>query len=331
VTNLKDRVELVGAVVGVVLLAGCGGSSTEEPADASAGDGGGSAVGDRLGTFSVQLIAPRMETDGTTTPGYTSVLGKVYDGVTPDTVVWEVAATSGGCTLSIPHVPFCATACGSTMACVADDTCAPYPAAQSVGAVHLDGVKTTAGTGVDLTAVANSYQVAGATLAYPAFAEGDAITLTASGSAFATAFTASSKGVATLALTNAGSLALVAGAPLALGWTAPASAGSTIHVKLDISHHGGSKGKIECDAGDSGALSVASSLVDQLLGLGVAGFPTIIVTRAATGYAAVATGHVDLVVASEVEVAIGVPGVQSCTSDDQCTAPATCQDDLTCR
>jgi len=319
-----------------VVLVGCGGSSPADDdgsdADAGGDDGSGSAAGDKLGTFSVQLIAPRVENDGSTTPGYTSVLGKVYDGVTPETVVWDTAATSGECALAIPRVPFCSPACGSNMACVADNTCATYPTAQSVGSVHLDGVKTATGTGVDLTVVANSYQVAGATLAYPAFAEGEAIKLTATGSAFAAAFTASSKGVATLALGSAGSLALEAGAPLALTWTVPAaSAGSTIHVKLDISHHGGSKGKIECDTTDNGSLSVASTLVDQLLGLGVAGFPTVIVTRAATGHAAVATGHIDLVVSSEVEVAVGVPGVQSCTTDDQCTAPATCQDDLTCR
>ena len=314
-----------------VMFAGCGGS--QAPAgDAGAAADGGSAVGDLLGTFAVQLVAPRVENDGTTTPGYTSVLGKVYDGVTPQTVVWDVAATSGDCTLSIPHVPFCATACGSTMACVADDTCASYPTAQSVGTVHLAGVATATGTGVDLTAVANSYQAAGATLAYPAFAEGDAIVLTATGSAFAAAFTAASHGVATLALDNAGSLALAAATPLLLTWNAPAvQAAQTVQVTLDISHHGGSKGKIECDAADTGSLSIASVLVDQLLGLGVAGYPTIIVARAATGHAAVATGHVDLVVSSEVEVAVGVPGVQSCTSDEQCTAPATCQDDLTCR
>jgi hypothetical protein len=201
-----------------------------------------------------------------------------------------------------------------------------------VGAVHLDGVHTTNTAGVDLTAVANTYQPAGVTLAYPAFAEGDPIKLTASGSAFASAFTASSTGVALLVLGNPESIALAAGAPLALTWTAPTTpAASTIHVALDISHHGGSKGKIECDTTDTGALSVASALVDALLGLGIAGFPTIIVTRVATGHAAVATGHVDLVVASQVEAAIGVPGVQSCTGDDQCTAPATCQDDLTCR
>jgi len=311
-------------VLGVSAVAsGCGGNSSSDDDD---------AAGDLLGTFSVQLVAPRLETDGTTTPGYTSVLGKVYDGTTPETVLWDASMTSGDCTLSIPRVPFCSPSCGANMACVDDGVCAAYPTAQSVGNVHLDGVKTTSGTGVDLTAVSNTYQAAGVTLAYPAFAEGDTISLTASGSTFASAFTASTKGVGELSLASGSTLALASGTALQLGWTAAtSSSASTVHVKLDISHHGGSKGKVECDTADAGSLTLASAMVDQLLGLGAAGYPTIIVTRSSVGHAAAATGHVDLEVSSQVEVPITVPGVQSCTDDTQCTAPATCQDDLTCR
>ncbi len=306
------------------VLAACGSSGDDAP---SGGD-----TGDLLGTFSVQLVAPRTENDGTTSAGYTSVLGKVYDGTVPATTVWTASMTSGGCTLSIPSVPFCSPACTSAQACVATNTCVAYPTAQDVGSVHLDGVKTSSGTGFDLPAVSNTYQPAGVTLAYPAFAEGDAIELTGSGSTFTSAFAANTTGVASLVLTSASSLALAAGAPLALTWTAPANpSASSVHVLLDISHHGGSKGKVECDTTDTGSLAIPSAMVDQLLGLGAAGYPTIIVTRAATGHTDVATGHVDLVVSSEVEVAITVPGVQSCTQDSDCTSPATCQDDLTCR
>jgi hypothetical protein len=313
--------------IGLAVSAACGSSG-----GGGGDDGGGGDTGDLLGTFSVQLIAPRVENDGSTTAGYTSVLGKVYDGTTPDTVLWDPSMTGGGCTLSIPRVPFCSPACGSAQACVDTNTCVAYPTSQDVGTVHLDGVKTTSGSSFDLTAVANTYQPAGVTLQYPAFGEGDAVKLTATGSAFTPAFTATTKGVGSLELTSATSLALATGTPLAVTWTASANTGSSsVHVKLDISHHGGSKGKVECDSDDTGSVTLASAMVDQLLGLGAAGYPTIIVTRAATGHTNVATGHVDLVASSQVEVAITVPGVQSCTTDDQCTAPATCQDDLTCR
>ena len=289
-------------------------------------------VGELLGTFRISLIAPT-ETGGTVTPGHTSILGKVYDGPQPEAVIWEPRATAGGCTLSTPKVPFCSPGCGSTAVCVADNTCQPYPASQSVGTVRVTGLRTSNGAELELTSVSNSYQVgAGITLMYPAFAEGDAVTVTASGSAFTGAFAVGTRGVGTLEVANAASLALQQGRSLALAWNAPgAVTTSKMHVKLDISHHGGSKGKIECDADDSGTLAIGDAMVDQLLSLGAAGYPTIILTRTTTGRVAVANGHVDLVVASEVEAPIAVPGVVSCTDDVQCTPPQTCQTDLTCR
>lgn len=313
----------------VLVFAACGSSSAD---DDGAIDANGN-VGELLGSFTVQLVAPRLETDGTTTPGFTSVLGKVYDGVQPETVIWETEASEAGCTLATPRVPFCSVGCGSTAACVADETCQPYPTSQSVGAATLAGVHTAADdTTIELSAVANTYQPpAGVTLAYPGFAEGDAVTVAASGSAFTSAFTVGARGVSSLELVGSAAIALVAGQPLALAWTAPGAGDSTVHVKLDISHHGGSKGKVECDVGDTGSLALPAAMVDRLLELGAAGFPTVIVTRSTVGHAAAASGHVDLVVSSQVEVPIGVPGIESCTDDTDCTAPETCQSDLTCK
>lgn len=292
------------------------------------GSGDGSAVGDLLGTFKVELVEP-----ATDTAGYTSIVGKVYDGTQPETVIWTEAATSGDCVLLTPSVPFCSPACGSTGACVGTNTCQAYPTSQNVGTVSVSGVKTSTGsTSVALTAVANSYQPpAGITLAYPAFDEGSTVSLSAGGATFADAFSINAKGIAPLELTTS-SFALASGQALTVAWTPAATASaSTVAIKLDISHHGGSKGKLECTTSDAGSLTIAASLVDQLLALGAAGYPTIIVTRSAVGHAAVASGHVDLLVASELERPIDVPGVTSCTSDDDCVAPATCQDDLTCQ
>ena len=59
-----------------------------------------------------------------------------------------------------------------TGVCTAANTCTPYPTSQSVGTVHMRGV----GSAFDLTSVQNTYQAPGSvTLAYPAFAAGDAI------------------------------------------------------------------------------------------------------------------------------------------------------------
>lgn len=312
--------------VTILLLASCGGdTSATQDASSSSPDATGD-TGSLLGSFSVSLVGPVTASDGSITPGHTAILGKVYDGAYPDTVVWTTTMTDGGCSLQTPSTPFCSPSCGSTGVCTATNTCTAYPTSQNVGTVHMRGV----GSEFDLTSVQNTYQAPGSvTLAYPAFAAGDAIYIDASGSTFTPAFEAGTRGVSELAIQNATALALQDNAAFTLGWTAEAN--SKIHVKLDISHHGGSKGKIECDADDSGSLTISAAMVHGLLQLGAAGYPTIIVTRSATGHVAVASGHVDLIASSQVEEPIAVPGVTSCTDDTQCTAPQTCQDDLTCK
>ncbi|MBX3156406.1 MAG: hypothetical protein KF773_10435 [Deltaproteobacteria bacterium] len=264
--------------------------------------------------------------------GTTSVIGKVYDGVRPATVLWTVQAEAGGCALSTPRAPFCPGGCGSSAACVDDGVCAPYPASQNVGTVRLTGLATSAGEELVLTSVANTYQPpAGTTISYPGFAEGDELELRASGGDTG-AFRLVARGVGELALRDADTLALAQGAALSLAWTgATDPAASAVHVELDISHHGGSRGMIECEVADTGALAIDAALVDRLLALGVAGFPTIIVTRSSVGHTNAGAGHVDLVVASKLEVPIAIPGLESCTEDSECTPPATCQPDLTCK
>ncbi len=114
-------------------------------------------------------------------------------------------------------------------------------------------------------------------------------------------------------------------------WTPPAAgAASKIALKLDISHHGGSKGKIECEVADSGSLTLSAAMMTRLLDLGAAGFPTVEVTRQATTHALATSGRVELMISSQVERPVTVPGVRSCTEDENCVAPETCQSDLTC-
>lgn len=314
-----------------VALAACGGGSASG-VDATTGVDANADVGPRLGGFTVDLVAAFTASTGETTAAHTTLVGKVYDGVQPETVIWTAQATAGDCTLSVPSVPRCATPCGATSACVATDTCQVYPTSHAVGDVEVSGVHTSAGASTfTMSPIVNGYQpTAGTELAYPPFSAGDAVAIHATGSDFTSPFTITTRGIAPLELA-ADPLALASGQPLALTWTAPTDATATVHVKLDISHHGGSKGKIECDTADDGALTLEASLVDALLALGAAGYPTIIVTRSTTGHAAVATGHVDLVASSTVERAVTVPGVTSCTDDTQCPNGQTCQSDLTCQ
>jgi hypothetical protein len=166
-------------------------------------------------------------------------------------------------------------------------------------------------------------------LAYPPFAESDAVALTAAGEYFA-AFNLSAKGIAPLALTTT-EFPLKSGQALPLAWTKGAESSAKIHVVLNISNHGGTKGKIECDTADSGALTVSAALITKLLNLGVAGFPTVKVTRHVIGSTVIAQGRVELEISSTVEHAVTVDGLTSCTDKAMCPDGQDCQDDLTCK
>ncbi|HZF50632.1 MAG TPA: hypothetical protein VE093_18365 [Polyangiaceae bacterium] len=339
--NMIQRLRALALLVALPLLA-CSGSDASSssttgatggmpdggPADASPGDPSILA-----GTFQVRLVAPVPAMNGEPeTAGYAAVLGKVYDGPTPSQIVWEKGTKDGACQLLTPRVPFCSTPCGGSAVCVEDEMCQPYPSAHSVGKVTAKGLKTESGaTEFSMQPIANNYQTpAGLKLLYPPFAEGDNVTFEASGDHFS-AFSVQSTGISPLEITSA-SIAIEKDLPIKLTWTPPGKAGTTtIHVKLDISHHGGTKGLIECDTEDTGSLELSAAILTELVNLGVAGFPTISVMRRAVGSTTIAPGRVELVVASDVERPVQIPGLTSCTDDTQCPSGQTCQQDLTCK
>lgn len=330
---------LAAGLLSRLSLLGCSGSddstgtTTGGTPDAGSPDGSPGDPSILAGTFQVRLIAPVPAMNGQpATPGAAAVLGKIYDGPTPSQIVWEKGTKAGDCQLLLPRVPYCSTPCGGSAVCVEDETCQPYPAAHSAGTVTAKGLKTESGaTEFSMQPVANNYQTpSGVKLLYPPFAEGDTITFEASGDHFS-AFSVQSKGILPLELTNA-SISLEPDMPLTLTWTPPGQAGiSTIHVKLDISHHGGTKGVLECETADTGSLVIEAAILTELVNLGVAGFPAIAVTRKAVGSTTISPGRVELVVSSEVERAVEIPGLTSCTDDMQCPNGQTCQSDLTCK
>src|SRR6185369_3444353 len=83
--------------------------------------------GPSKGSFLVSLVEPTA-----ITKGFTSVLGGIYTGPTPGSVIWEAGAQSGACRIFTPRVPFCETPCGSEAMCVEDNKCQDYP--KSLGA-----------------------------------------------------------------------------------------------------------------------------------------------------------------------------------------------------
>ncbi|WP_437783765.1 hypothetical protein [Sorangium sp. So ce1097] len=285
-----------------------------------------------IGAFQVRS-SPAAPSDGAPeAAGTASLLGKIYDGPTPSQIVWEERVAEGGCRLLTPRVPFCNEPCGGSAVCVEDDTCQPYPAAHSAGAVTATGLNLESGeASLVMNPVANNYQPpAGAKLRYPPADEGQTVRFEASGDYFS-AFAVEARGVSPLEL-RGDAVRVDPDQAVTLEWAPPGQAGiSTIEVTLDISHHGGTKGKIECAVEDTGSLELPASLVTQLLDLGVAGFPSIVVARKAVGSTTIAQGRVDLVISSQVERPVEVAGLTSCHEDSECPEGQTCQSDLTCQ
>jgi hypothetical protein len=303
----------------------CSEGSGAAGASSDAGASGDAAAADpqaALGGFMIDLVAALGSA-----PAYTAVLGKVYGGAYPSAVQWTVAEEAGGCRLLTPRVPFCDPGCGGTAVCVEDGRCQPFPTAQNLGRVSVSGVGAAA---FEMEPIAGNYQPGvGVSLPYPPFSEGAAVQMQTSGGGLPT-FSLASVGIAPLEVQ--GTFALADGQPLPVRWTPPGQGGgSRIEIKLDISHHGGTRGKIECDVADTGALDIPAAQISRLLALGVAGFPTIVVTRAATGTTALAQGKVTLRVIASVEQAVEIPGLRSCTEDRDCPAGQTCQSNLACK
>ena len=278
------------------------------------------------GNFQVSLVAPTPISQG-----FTSVLGALYNGPTPSPLNWKETAKSGSCTLLTPKAPFCEPACGSGATCVSENKCQDYPKAVAAGKVTVTGIKTKAGaTEFTMDPQNKSYQPAGGlVLDFPPFAEGDAVLFSAAGDTVTAAFTIPAKGIRQLQILN-DSIVLADGKAISLQWTPPANpANSIVSVLVDISHHGGTKGKIECAGPDNGALEISAALVDQLKALGVSGFPKIEIARRAVGKSP--DNNAELVLESMVNMALNIPGLISCGDDVDCPDGKTCQKDLQCK
>jgi hypothetical protein len=134
--------------------------------------------------------------------------------------------------------------------------------------------------------------------------------------------------IAPLAGLTPGPLVFAPQSATELRWTPPASAAdSRVRVRVDISHHGGQKGEIVCDAPDSGSLVISARLGAGLIDLGVAGFPSLEIVREAASATPVGTGRVELAIASPVTIELEIPGLVSC---DEPGEPSGCPDGQRC-
>lgn len=279
------------------------------------------------GSFTVTLKAPTALTQG-----YSSILGKIFDAPSPSATTWVKVNEVGSCRVLTPEVPFCDPSCGGGTTCVEGNKCLASGNALGVGKVSVTGVKAKTGETsfeMDLPESFSYQQPNNLILEHPPFEEGGSVVFSAPGSASVPAFTLSGKGIAPLVML-VDSLTLTPGNPIPLQWTPAKTAGaSSIYILVDISHHGGTKGKIECETADNGSLTIPAVLTDKLKALGVAGFPKIEITRKAIVKNPAV--NVDLILESGVTQLLEIPGLISCFDDLDCPGVQKCQDDAQCK
>lgn len=286
---------------------GAGGSGPAGPLEYSA-----CADADHLGGFEVNLQQGALQ-------------GQVLSGVIPSRVP-TVVTTAGECRLLQGRNLFCDPACGSSETCGETGSCVPTPLGQAVGSVVVRGARTSAGaTEVTLEPTPSHFYSTRAELAKPPFEPGAELSLTAGGSDFAPAFTLRGEGIAPLEVPEE-DIAVEPGTPLALRWTPPPAATAArveIHVQFNL-HGTSAAAYIACEVPDSGSFDVPASLIDELLGRELSGFPTIELTRKTSDSVEVPSGCVDFVVTSQVSRAVEVPGITSCNEDADCEPGQVC-------
>lgn len=329
---MMSDVRRIVSVLALIASSGCAASPDEPAAGSSAGaagaggssgsggsgGSGNAGAGALVGGITVRLVAANAATGAA---AYTSLLGKFQDGPQPPPTPLELSREEGDCRLLVPSLPSCIPGCPSSALCTADDECTPFPSAVSVGTIDVEGLGD-APFSMEPKTAAFAYQPP-ATLPNPPCEEGAAVSATAE------SMTLQSTCIAQLELTLDETPEVRAGEGLLVSWVAAGISGiSRVHLVLDVAHHGGKKGEIVCDVADTGSFEIPESLVTELVGLGLAGFPTIVVTRMAGPPGAVEP-DVALTIASPIERLVST-GVTSCTDDTECPDGTTCRVDLTC-
>jgi hypothetical protein len=328
---------------GMATTGGTGGGSTP-----TGGTGGGGTASPlaykpcdpaaRVGGFAVVL----KHVEGFTP--FTAVEGSVRNAVDP-TEAWVEMAKEGECRLMVGPMLVCNTPqCAAEQVCAGANKCIPAPASQDVGTVTVTGLGGALAIMPTMPPSPVFYS-SSLTDKYPPFGPEAEITLKTGGGKYP-AFSLAGRGIEPLAFAGTG-LKVARNQPLPVTWTASAKNKSArIHMKLDIAHHGGIAARINCDVADSGSLTIPATLVTKLMDRGLAGWPTLALTRQTVDSTTVGPGCVELVVASEVAREIEVEGVISCnTSKDMptcppppdgdgckaCPAGMTCERDLRCK
>lgn len=306
----------------LVLLGACAGKDAdtddtdalpEDPDPATVALDGPCALADDHGGFVVQAGG-----DGS------GVQGAVADGVVPISVLEEIGA-EGGCKLLRRNNPACDPACESGYTCDFDGSCVPYPRNQDLGTVTIRGL--VADVSMEAVFPGNTYY--DTTLADPPYTNGELVTLDMPGGTYGP-LQLHGVGLAPHASGDA-QWVVSEGSDLAISWEAPVGevVRSEIAVSVNIDQHGASPASLYCTFEDTGQGVVPAALVDQLVGVGVTGFPSgRIERRTVDSVALPGGGCMDLTISAPLTVPVDVDGYTPCVGDEDCPDGEVCDLEL---
>jgi hypothetical protein len=190
-----------------------------------------------------------------------------------------------------------------------------YPLPKTVGPVTI--------TGLEKAVAMSPPTYFDTNMPHPAFLPAAAITLKAEGGDYP-GFTLFGQGFAPIIIPKETWL-LKMGEPLTITWTPDSSAEfARVRLKLNIDQHGNSPVELVCELKDTGSSTIPSSLIDQLLGFGVTGFPSAHVTRHTLDSTTVGPGCVRFEVYSHVLGDLQVANHIPCDATHPCPMGMNC-------
>lgn len=254
---------------------------------------------------------------------YAYASGSVAEGVLPVAVL-TLVAQAGECTIWRRENPFCNPNCEPGFTCDLSGTCVPYPSNVSVGDVTIRGLERT----IVMSPVVPGNNYFNTTLSNPPWTPGQPIQLrTAGGDTWPemTLF-----GVSPPQLEPATLAWLVtSGEPLVLQWDPQPEAHTEIVARLRIDQHGFTPSNIECIFTDDGEAEIPNALIDQLVALGLTGFPAGELFRRSMDSVEVEPGAcIEFTPVSSRLPTVGVAGYTPCTADPQCPPGQICNEPL---
>ncbi len=253
----------------------------------------------------------------------TSCDGSVADGVVPITILEEIGS-EGDCRLMRRNNPHCDPACDPGQTCDWDGECVAYPAKQDLGSVTLGGLVQP----VEMEPVFPGNTYYDTSLPHPAMTPGELITLKMPGGTYGPLRL---YGVGVDPLSDLQEVwSIESGEELVVTWKAPTTEPrrSEVFMSVNIDQHGTSPGTLVCVFEDDGEATVPAALLEQLVAVGVTGFPSAAIERRTVDSAAAGSGCMDFTVRSRRSVVVDVVGFTPCTTTAECPPGQVCNEEL---